>query len=323
MRSFERSVFVAAVIACWSTCWSTGASAQQKVQGYNADRLTLSAPGAGWFVMDSLDTRDGLGGVMALTTGYAHAPLVVRATDGSQRLPVVDDQAIANFAFAGTYRRFRLYLDIRMPLVTSGQGGTIGGTKIVAPNVTVPGNPDSLGDARIGFDARILGNPRDAFRLGAGAQLFIPNGLRSDYLTDGTYRAMFRALFAGDVSCLTYAGHLGVHVRPLDDPSAPWTPHGSELIFGVAAGPRVLVGSGLHHALVVGPEIYGATAFSSFFSGPSTALEALVSTRLEGVGEGPQLRLKVGAGAGINPYFGEPQWRVVFGVEVFDQSASR
>jgi len=34
-------------------------------------------------------------------------------------------------------------------------------------------DPDTLSDYRIGFDARILGQPGGRFRLGAGAQLII------------------------------------------------------------------------------------------------------------------------------------------------------
>jgi hypothetical protein len=58
--------------------------------------------------------------------------------------------------------------------------------------------------ARIGIDGRLVGAARSAFRLGAGAQLFVPNGTRSEYDTDDTYRAMGRVLFAGDLGPLWY-----------------------------------------------------------------------------------------------------------------------
>ena len=42
-------------------------------------------------------------------------------------------------------------------------------------------HPDTLSDARIGVDVRIVGGPHGRFRFGAGAQLFVPNGDRADY----------------------------------------------------------------------------------------------------------------------------------------------
>jgi len=39
--------------------------------------------------------------------------------------------------------------------------------------------------------------------------------------------------------------------------------------------------------------------------------------------DGAQLRVKLGAGAGLNPHFGAPEWRIVFGVELFDHSTDR
>ena len=311
-------VSIAALLAVFA--WASSAEAQQ-AQGFAVDRLYLSAPGAGWVVMDALDMRGGLGGAAAMSVGYARAPLQVTSRDGAQRLTVVSKQASANFGFAVTYDRWRLYLDADMPFVISGTSGTVDGYQYVAPPVDIGTNPDTLSDPRIGFDARLVGDATSPFRLGAGAQLFVPNGNRSDYDTDGTYRAMGRVLVAGDVGLLTYAGHVGVHVRPLDDSPVAGSPRGSEMIFGAAAGPRILVGPG-KTALVVGPEIYGATAFRSFFSSKGTALEGLLSGRLEGTADdGPQLRVKLGTGVGVNHHFGAPEWRLVFVIELFDRHA--
>ena len=56
----------------------------------------------------------------------------------------------------------------------------------------------------------------------------------------------------------------------------------------------------------------------------ATALEALLSGRLEGTAEdGRQYRVKLGVGAGLNPHFGEPEWRFVIGIELFDHSTDR
>jgi hypothetical protein len=281
--------------------------------------------------MDALDMRGGLGGEMALTSGYSKGPLQV--TDGSQRLTVVSDQAFTDFGFAATYDRWRLYLNLDAPLLIAGQSGTIGNYQFTAPcnpmsdptcalhHIDLGTNPDTISDPRIGVDARLVGAPTSLFRLGASAQIFLPEGSRTYYDSDGTVRAMLRGLVAGDVGPFTYAGQLGVHVRPLDDSPTPGSPQGSELLFGMAGGARVPAGSRGTWALIVGPELFGATAFRSFFGAASTALEGLLSGRLEGTADdGPQLRLKVGIGAGIDPHFGAPEWRAVLAVELFNHN---
>jgi len=270
--------------------------------------------------MDDLELHGGLGGAAAMTTGYALKPL--RVTDGSQHLAVVSDQAITDFGFAATYDRWRLYLNLDAPLVTKGQSGAVGNYQLTAPAFDLGSNPDTLSDARLGVDVRLLGDPRGPFRLGASAQLYVPEGNRSDYDTDGTPRAMFRVLFAGDRRLFTYAGQLGVHVRPLDDAPAPGSPQGSELLFGVAAGVRLPVSRDGATVVVVGPEVYGETALRSFFGTTATGLEGLATGRLERApSQGPKWRVKLGSGGGLDPHFGAPEWRIVVGIEIFDHNA--
>jgi OOP family OmpA-OmpF porin len=289
------------------------ARAQASAEGFAVERLVPSAPGAGWFVMDDLSVRGGLGGAVALEGGYARRPL--RLSSG---LPLVSHEAFADLGLAVTYERFRGYLDLAKPMIGSGQSGFVGGYALTAPSIDAGKAPDLFSDVRLGFDTRIAGGPDDAFRLGLGAQLFVPSGERASYVTDDTYRAMARVLFAGDVGWFTYAAHVGVHVRPLDDAPAPGSPHGSEVLFGVAAGPKLDVARDAR--VVVGPEIWGATAARGLLSRERTGVEGLVSARVEGTrAHGPALRLKLGAGAGLHAEFGAPEWRSVIGVEVVDR----
>ncbi len=208
-----------------------------------------------------------------------------------------------------------------MPIVIGGDSGTVGNYVFTAPGATPGSRPDTVTDPRLGADVRIYGGPADRFRLGASAQLLIPNGKRSDYDTDGTFRGMVRVLFAGDVGKFNYAGQLGVHIRPLDDSSAavaPGSPRGSELLFGIAAGAKIPVGPAGNWVAVVGPEIYGATAFRSFLTSNGTDLEGLVSARIEGAHDDRlQMRIKLGVGGGINQHFGAPEWRALLSVEMF------
>jgi hypothetical protein len=299
---------------------SSRAEAQQSPQGFAVERFYPSAAGAGWFIMDDLNIDGGFGGAVALTTAYSRKPLEITSPDGTQHLSLVSDEAFVDISVAATYNRYRVYLNFPMPLLVSGRSGTVGPYQLNAPAVDVGTNPDSISDPRAGFDVRLLGKPGSSLRLGVGAQLIIPSGKRADYVTDGTYRGMFRLLAAGDVGRFAYAGQLGLHLRPVDDSPAPGSPNGSELLFGVSAGRRLSVGP--RWAAIVGPEVYGETAFRSFF-GEATGLEGLLTGRLEGTGSGPHLRIKLGVGHGLDSHFGAPEWRIVFGVELFGQRPDR
>lgn len=324
MQSFElhrgaRTVAAAVTSALLASIAGSSPAAAQQVQGFALERLYSSPAGGGWLVMDSLDMHGGLGGAIELTSGYAHNPLVV--ADGSQHLAVVSDEAFVAVGLGVTYERFRLSLDLDSPVSVLGHSGTVGTLQFTGPNFDLGQDPDTLSDARIGFDARLYGKPGGVFRLGVSAQLFVPtvNESISDYLTDGIVRAMFRALFAGDAGRLTWAGQLGVHVRTLDEPAVPEGPRGSELLFGVAAGARLPAGS--HWDVILGPEIYGETAFNAFFGQTTTGVEGLLSARIEGNGPGMQLRVKLGVGGGLDPNFGAPEWRVVAAVEMFNRGS--
>jgi len=302
--------------------WATRASAQQQAQGFAVERFYPSAPGGGWMVMDDLGMRGGLGGAVAVSSGYAHDPL--RVTDGAQHLNVVADQASFAVALAVTYDRLRLYFDMDSPIVGKGDSGAVGGYRFTAPSFDISTRPDNIVDWRIGFDARLLGGPKGPFRLGVGAQLYVPSGDRgdvtngayqSDYLTDGTYREMLRVLAAGSVGRFDYAGNVGFHVRPLDDSRTPGSPQGSELLFGVAGGPRFPVDATGETVVIVGPEIYGESALKSLFGKTSTGVEGLLTGRVEGTGDdGRQTQVKLGVGGGLHPYFGAPEWRFVLAI---------
>ena len=316
-RAPSRVLGLACVVASLVACPSN-ANAQQPAQGFAVERFYASAPGGGWMVMDDLDMHGAIGGALAVSSGYARNPL--RVTDGTQRLKVVSHQASADLGLALTFDRFRFYLNFDAPLSIKGESGTVGAYQLTAPGADVGSNPDTLSDTRIGFDARLFGGAKSAFRLGAGAQVMVPSGERNDYVTDGTYRMMGRVLFAGRRGFFTYAGHLGVHLRPLNDAPAPGSPRGSEFLFGIAGGPKLPVGSSGKMSVVVGPELYGETAFRSFLGRTATGLEGMLTGRLEETADhGPQRRIKLGIGGGLNPHFGAPEWRLVLGVEVFEK----
>jgi hypothetical protein len=321
MRSSETARRIAFTLGLTAACaWPRVSSAQPApsapaARGFAVDRFYPSAPGGGWLVMDDLDLHGGLGGVAGISTVYALKPLRIPSAGGD--LAVVSNEVYSDFAFAIGYDRWRLYLDLDMPLVVRGDSGTASGYSFTGAGLDLGANPDTLTDARLGIDGRLVGEPGDAFRLGAGAQLLVPEDKNEDYDTDGTPRAMFRVLAAGDVGILKYAAQLGVHVRPLDDYPTPGSPRGSELLFGAAAGPRFRLDEASRAWLTVGAEVFGQTAFRTPFDEGATGVEAILSTRLETLrNEGSLVRVRLGMGPGIDPHFGSPEWRVVAGIEL-------
>jgi hypothetical protein len=297
------------------------ASGQQPVQGFAVERFYPSAPGGGWFVMDDLNIGRGLGGAIESTGGYAQNPLIVTSPDGKQRLALVSAQAFIEIGGAVTYDRYRVYLNVPVPLYVSGNSGTLGPYQLTGPGVTTGTNPDTVSDPRLGFDVLLHGKPGNALRLGVGAQFILPSGSRADYLSDARYRGMLRFLVAGDSGAFSYAGQAGVHIRTLNDAPAPGSPHGSEFLFGGSVGRRFSIHPGW--SAIVGPEIYGETAFESFFNSQQTGLEGLLTGRFERTGKGRNLRFKFGVGHSIVQNFGAPQWRVVAGVELFGERPGR
>jgi hypothetical protein len=295
-------------------CFLPNVDAQQQPSGFAVERLYQSAPGGGWFVMDDLDISGRLGGAVSATSGFERNPLVVTGPDGKQKLAIVSQEAFLDIGGSVTHDRFRGYLNIPMPLLVTGTSGMLGPYQFAAPSLTLGTNPDTVSDGRIGVDARLFGQPGSALRLGAGAQLIFPSGNRSDYVTDARYRGMFRFLAAGDAGAFRYAGQLGVHLRPLNDAPMPGSPNGSEFLYGISGG-RSFTGSN-GWVVIAGPEIFGQTAFRSFFSG-ETGTEALLTGRLEQTGTEHKLRIKLGVGHALVQNFGAAQWRVVFGVELF------
>ncbi len=332
------TILLATVASLIALLWATHAEAQPPPQGFAVERFYPSAPGAGWLVMDDLELRGGLGGALAATTGYSHNPLLLTSAAGERRLRLVEHQAFLDFGGAVTWDRFRLYANMSSPLIVSGDSGTIDEYRFEPgrnPDIRQdcgqrrvcvdPGwNPDTISDPRFGFDVRLYGGANATLRIGLGTQLVVPAGHRAEYLTDGTWRAMERVLLAGDVAGFAYAAQLGVHLRRLDDTPVPGSPRGSELLYGLAFGARVPANRAGTTALVLGPELFGATALRSPFGSNTTALEGLLSGRVEGRRhDGAQVRLKVGAGAGFVPEFGAPEYRVVLSIETFDRGNGR
>lgn len=284
--------------------------AHAQTHGFALERLAQAAPGTGGLLTDDLRQAGDLGGAAGFSLGYAYRPLRAQGVD------LVSSEALADLAVTVSYARFRFFASVASPLYLRGQSGAVNGVELVPPDVTLENHPDSLADARLGLSARLVGDAASAFRLGADAQLFLPTGAREDFQSDGTVRGLVRVLVAGNAGAIDWAGALGVHLRSLSDAAVPDGPRGSELQLSASAGVR-LAAAGHEGALRLGPELFAVTALGSAFAPEATGLEALLAARFEGRRrDGVRYRLKLGAGFGLVPAFGVPEWRVLGGVEL-------
>jgi hypothetical protein len=287
------------------------AFAQQPITGFAVERFYPSAPGGGWFVMNDLNISGGFGATAELISSYAREPLEITSAN-STPLTVVSNEVVVDVGVAATYNRYRVYLNIPMPALVSGNSGALGPYQWSGPSVSLGTNPDTISDLRLGFDMRFLGKPGDLLRLGLGAQAIFPTGIRADYVSDGRYRGMLRFLTAGDAGAFSYASQFGIHIRTLNDAPVPDSPNGNEFLFGASAGRTLNTHAGWR--MILGPEIYGATAFASFFSRPQTGIEGLMTMRLEQNDKESNLRVKIGVGHGLVQHFGAPEWRIAAAV---------
>jgi hypothetical protein len=309
MRS---SSLLAAALLIAAAAPSSRAFAQQQVQGFAVERFQSAVPGSAWLTSNDLALPEGLGGAASFTTGYARRPLRIDVPDG-RPVDVVAHQAFVEAALAISYGRFRLSAFLPSPLALSGRSGVAGDSSYTAPDVNPSHTPDTIADPRVSLETILAKDQARHLRVGASAELVFPTSFRRHYLTDGTFRGIGRLLAAGNMDAFDYAASLGVHLRPLDDAPAPGSPRGSELVFGAAAAVRLT--SGPAGTLRVGPELFGASAFRSFLASESTALEGLFGASLTRPMGGRMLAfLKLGAGAGLIPCFGAPEWRLVTSV---------
>lgn len=298
------------------TIGTSKANAQRMAQGFGVERLSLAPAGAAFLVMNDL-AYERLGAALSLSSAYARNPFVVADTGERRRLSVISDQAFVNLGVSLHYGYFRASVDLSSPIYARGQSGNVDQRSYTAPSVDLGSYPDKVTDLRLGLEARLLGDSRSPVRLGVGSQLFVPSGERQLYFSDGTYRAIIRLLAAGDTPLLTYAAHLGLHLRPLSDGEPFAGPRGNELMFGAAIGPKFSPGVARTLRAQIGPEFFGQTALRSPFTRSTTALEVMLSARLEHLHDDrTSTRYKLGFGEAVLHEFGSAEWRVVGAIEL-------
>lgn len=246
---------------------------------------------------------------------YAVKPLTLRDLAGGSVGSIVSGQAIvrADLSLA-LWDRLLVSADVPFVVGQSGDSPTLSGVQVGSPSKA------EMGDIRLGLRGRIWGDYRAPFQIGLGAQLWIPSGPSSSYAAEGAVRGGPALLLGGRASHFVWSANGGVVARGSANPHS--------LTYGAAAG---LV-FGPDDMLQIGPEMYGATAFSNngafLGSGGSNQLVSSGSTNLE-VLLGAKLRvLKVlvaglAGGPGVTHAPGTPVARVVAMVGYSPQPAPK
>ncbi|HLK41101.1 MAG TPA: OmpA family protein [Polyangiaceae bacterium] len=279
----------------------------QAQPSFALDRYNPAERGSEWFVLDSLDLRGKIRGGAGATLDYAWRPETYGTTFDSTKIRAVTDQAFVHVGGSLVFLdRFRVGFNLPLDWLNLGNGGYVGNVLFRGPD------GGGLGDLRLGADIRLVGVYGDPFTAAIGAQLFLPTGKQSNYLSDGQVRGMPRLSVAGDVGPFVYAAMVGVQFRP--HTGAPFGgAHGDELAFGASAGVRVVDGR-----LVLGPEFYGSTALDLAES-ETTPLEVILNAHFKVT---DAIRVAVGGGPGINAAFGAPVYRLLASLEWFSSAES-
>jgi outer membrane protein OmpA-like peptidoglycan-associated protein len=289
----------------------------QRAAGFGINRFDPSQRGSEWFALESLDMRGHLRLAAGLVNDYAYKPLVLYSADGQEQAPIVEHQVFWHLGAALTlFNKVKVGLDIPLAIYNSGETGSIEGGQAGTRDDFVFDAPNGrpLGDIRISGAYKLYGAYNKILTVAAGANLYLPTGDSAGYTGDDSVRFMPFGAAAGSKGILTYAGRLGIMIRPgaadgggFDDAS------GSELSFGVSGGARLMGGK-----LVVGPEIYGTTVFTQFASNRATSVDALVGGHyvLPKLGPLPEgFRAGAALGPGLSHGVGTPVLRFVASIE--------
>jgi OmpA-OmpF porin, OOP family len=270
------------------------ATAWAQNTGFTVNRYEPSERGSHWFVTESLDLRGELRPALGVVGDYQYRPLAIYDANGDVRTSIVRHMFTAHVGGSLVLAdRFRLALSLPVVPYVEGEDGRLRGV-----NYAAPANETTIGDLRIGIDARLFGRADDPVTVAVGAQAWLPTGERSSYTSDGNMRFAPRVLVAGALGTFTYAAKAGVMIRAEEHSFADATV-GHDLMFGASAGVRVL-----DRRWVIGPELFGTTTLASqAFERRTTPLEILLGTHYAFEGG---LRVGAGVGPGLTRGYGSP-----------------
>jgi OOP family OmpA-OmpF porin len=303
MRKHVCSVLALAAFGLVSFAPSS-ARAQAQNSGFSVNHFDPSERGSEWFVLDTLDLRGNLRPAIGIVGEWGWRPLV--ETDGNGHILhsiVLNQVVIHPGASLVLWDRLRVGLDVPVQVFADGHPATINGV-----TYSPPASSTSMGDIRLGLDARLFGTYGEAITGALGFEFYFPTGDPASYSGDGSVRVAPRALIAGDLGPFVYAAKLGTMIRSLET-NFGGTEVGTNIFFGVSAGLRVF-----DKKFVVGPEIFGNSVVTNnaFFTTHATPVEGLFGAHLTIADD---WRLGGGVSTGFTGGYGTPVVRGVATLE--------
>lgn len=275
----------------------------QSGSGFAVDRFEPAERGSQFFVVDTIDIREGARALGAVLD-YAYKPLVIYDGRGDERAAIVRHQTFVRLG--GSFvvlERLRLGLDLPVAIYQDGEPIVVSGTRLGAADAP------AFGDVRLAADVRLVGASPGPFTLAAGARGWLPTGLRSQFTSDGSVRAGPQIMASGVVSVITWAARLALVYRSRDDDYVGRA-LGSELSGAIGGGLRTRDGR-----LVVGPELQAASAFTggaTFLGERETPVDWTFGAHYDLT---PSVRLGAGIGGGIGHGYGSPLVRGLASIE--------
>jgi OmpA-OmpF porin, OOP family len=293
---------IAAVVVGLALTSSARSARAQTIKGFSDDRFEPAAAGSEWLSAESLEFSGHLRAAGRFDADWAWKPLVVYDLQGHEAAALVRQQMVAHLGAAVTlWDRARVDLGLLFAPLASGSASLVNGHDYPAPSGA------SVGDLRLGADVRVFGSARSKIRGAAGAQLFVPTGATNQFMSDGGLRFWPRFMVAGEAGAFTWAGRLGLHLRPGRDCACDLRP-GDELTGGLAVGWR------MSPDVLVGPELNAASPISGGRFGRAVAspIEILAGARIAVV---PGWHVSVGLGTGLTEGPGAPTLRGLLGLQ--------
>jgi OmpA-OmpF porin, OOP family len=230
--------------------WSASASAQAVVSGYAMNRFDPSQRGSRWFTLESLEYTKDLRPVLGVIGDIGYREMRLNDNSGNH-WDVVKDQIALHLGASMTFAE-RVRVGLSLPVYA----WTWGESMVRYDGIYKGPQNGGVGDLRIGADVLAVGAPKDAFRLGLGARLWVPTGNPDNYAGDKKVAFQAHVDVAGDVDSFAYAARIGYKYRGLKETYGP-TNIGDEIPFGVSAGVKLL-----DNAFLIGPELQGAFEIS-------------------------------------------------------------
>ena len=309
----NRLLLAAAVIAAVASA-SPSANAQigpNQMPGYATSVFEPSQRGSDWFANESNDYRGAFRLSLGVVGDYSYRSVIgAYNPDATVATSIVRNQVFLHAGGALVFAdRFRLGLSVPIQAFADGHEGVVGPDGL---QYRPPLHEQSVGDIRATLDVNLLGTYGDPFTMAIGASVWFPVGQRESFDGDDVTRFEPHINLAGDIidSKWAWSARAGYELRPLRE-NYLFTRTGSQLTFGGALGLRFA-----DHAVLIGPEIYGATTVTNddAFSQKDSPIEGMMGFHFKVLHD---FRINAGVGTHLVNAYGAAPIRTTLGFEWF------